>query len=198
MTESTNEIDLRFDGFGDLVSALLTETNSESLADELDYPGRREAFAEEFIGLTVGLGGSVDVAARKIEESDMPTAGYLVPKSRIHIRLKALSWQTAVALVPVIAGIVATGGLLLPLLGATPLLVVLQQAITPLTERDKLLVVAVTTLGRSLGRPVSSAEVRDRLRAADQESLSHIQKALERLAAAGVLEWDQNGFSDRF
>jgi hypothetical protein len=198
MTESTNEIDLRFDGFGDLVSALLTETNSESLADELDYPGRREAFAEEFIGLTVALGGSVDVAARKIEESDMPTAGYLVPKSRIHIRLKALSWQTAVALVPVIAGIVATGGLLLPLLGATPLLVVLQQAITPLTERDKLLVVAVTTLGRSLGRPVSSAEVRDRLRAADQESLSHIQKALERLAAAGVLEWDQNGFSDRF
>lgn len=193
-----DEIDLQFNGVGDFVSALLADADSENLTYELDYPGRREAFAEEFLALAVGLGGSVDVDAGGIIASDMPAAGYLIPKSRIHIKLRQLSWQTAVALVPLIGGIVATGGLLVPILGAAPLLLVLQSAITPLTEHDKLLVVAVTALGKSLGRPVSPAEVRDQLRERDLKKLSYIQEALKRLAVAGVLEWDENGFRARF
>jgi hypothetical protein len=193
-----DEIDFDFDEVGNLVSTLLVQANRDDVADELDYPGRREAFAEEFIGLTVGLGGSVDVAASKITESDMPSAGYLVPRTRIHIRVKRASWQTALALVPLIASIVATGGILLPLLATTPLLAALKDTITPLTEDDRVLVVAVTILGKSLGRAVTAAEVQGRLGQADRRTVTDVQAALERLASAHVLERDGAGFSASF
>lgn len=193
-----DEIHFDFDAVGNLVSALLVQANCDDVADELDYPGRRETFAEEFIGLTVGLGGSVDVEASKITESDMPSAGYLVPRSRIHIQVKRASWQTALALVPLIASIVATGGVLLPLLATTPLLAALKDTITTLTESDRVLVVAVSVLGKSLGRAVTAAEVRGRLGQADRRTVTDVQTALERLAAAHVLERDGDGFRANF
>lgn len=140
----------------------------------------------------------MDDAASKITESDMPSAGYLLPHSRIHIRLKRASWQTALALVPLIASIVATGGVLLPLLATTPLLAALKDTITPVTEDDRVLVIAVAVLGKSLGRAVTAAEVRGRLGQADRRSVTDIQTALERLAAARVLEWNGDGFRASF
>ena len=166
----TAEDEIDFDDeVGNFVSVLLAQANCDDVVDDLDYPGRREAFAAEIIGLTVSLGGSVDDAASKITESDMPSAGYLLPHSRIHIRLKRASWQTALALVPLIASIVATGGVLLPLLATTPLLAALKDTITPLTEDDRVLVIAVAVLGKSLGRAVTAAEVRGRTRSSRPE-----------------------------
>jgi hypothetical protein len=193
-----NEVDYDFEGVGELVSVLLAQADCLNVADDLDYPGHREAFAEEFIGLALGLGGSVAVASDKVTASEMPSAGYLVPKSKIHIRLKYASWQTALVLVPMIASIVATGGILLPILAAAPLLAILKETVTPLTEDDRLLVIAVIALQKSLGRAVTAAEVNDQLRSAGRKTAAEAQTALERLAVAGVLEWDAEGFKARF
>ena len=181
---SEDVVEIRVDSATRLVSEVLALADCRDLDSQLELPRRRKAFAEEFIGLAIAFGATVDVENTTIDASAL-TAGILVPGTSIHLRMKRLSWTTALSLVPIVGGLVVTGGVL-PLLGAAPLLVQLKDAITRLSDDDKALVVAVTALVRQSGRPVTPQEVQAKLRPGEDEHLHEIGQALERLAA-GVL-----------
>jgi hypothetical protein len=144
----------------------------------------------------IALGATVEIEDETIDASGLPTAKILVGGTRIHVRIRRLSWTTALGLVPIIGGVIATGGLL-PLLGAPVLLIQLKDAITHLSETDRALVVTVATLEKSLGRPVTAQEVYDAL-TREEPNCQGVEHSLQRLAKDGVLAWTAAGYGTMF
>lgn len=197
VADSTEDVvDTRFDSANRLVSAALADF--PELDSRLVLPRQRKAFAEEFIALVLALGGTVDSPDAPIEPADLPAAGMLLRGTNIHIRMRRSLWLIALSLVPITATAVTTAGLL-PFLWAAPLLEVLKESITSLSNEDKRIVVAVIALKKRLGRSVTAQEVYNELVQGDsQVALTAIDDALRRLAQHGVLNWTDTGFQATF
>ena len=192
-----DDVDLRFSGPTHLVSALLAASHREDLKTGLDYPGSHDAVAKWALAIALEMNDLVEVDGGETSSQQLTSAGYLVPGTRIHVRLRSLTWKTMIALVPVISGIVITGGVLLPLIGVSGLLLPLKDSVTVLSDEDKRVVLAVALLERSLEHPVSAKDIRKQVGLGVRRTTAQIEETLERLSTAGVLSWTEAGFKTR-
>jgi hypothetical protein len=193
------DVEFRFDSPSEIVSTLLGAASRTDLTQDLDYPGLHEELADWFVGFALASEGAVvEVSGSRPSEQELTSAHYLIPGTKIHVKLRSLSWRMALSLVPVVAGIIATGGVLLPLLGAVPLATVVGDAVTALSDDDKAIVVSVGLLHRSLGRPVTAADIVQHVGPGQQRSLGEVDEALDRLSEAGVLIRSDDGYRCNF
>jgi hypothetical protein len=192
-----DDVHFEFINLEDLLYTILAAADQGDLIEQLDDKSARDALANELVSLIYILGGSL-----QYDDPGVPgvhiTAGIILPKTNLHIRLKQASWQTALALVPIVGAIAVTGGLLLPLLGLVPVAGALTGAITKLDEQDKTLVLAVVALERKLSRPVTATDVHEGLKASHFLTITDTNQALNRLANLGVLKQNKDGFEAVF
>jgi hypothetical protein len=194
--DARDDVRFEFIDLEDLLYQILTAADQGDLIEQLDDKSARQALANELLSLIFILGGSLQDGDQGVPTSGV-IASVFLPKTNFHIRLKQASWQTTLTLVPIVGAIALTGGLLVPLLGLVPVAGILTGAITKLDEQDKALVLAVTTLGRKLSRPVTATDVHDGLKASHLTA-EDTSRALDRLADMGVLKRNKDGFEAVF
>lgn len=193
------DIDLHFNTSSEVVSALLDAASCNDLAQDLDYPGLHEELADWFVRFALASEGAVvEMSGARPPELEVTSAHYLVPGTNIHVKLRSLSWRIALSLVPIVGGILVTGGALLPLLGVVPLTALVGDATTALSDDDKAIVLSVDLLKRSLGRPVTAADIFQSVGPGQQCSVAQIDTALDRLATREVLIRGADGYRCNF
>lgn len=149
-----------FDDPAEFVRGLLSEVDRADLVRQLRaYPGRSTQVATELLAAVQALGGTVETQGSTAVPSDFGRAGFLLPGTRIHMRLRSTLWQSFVTLVPVVAAAVATGGLALALLSAAPVLGIVTANSAKLTDNEKLVYVALVTLSRTRDGGVRADDV---------------------------------------
>jgi hypothetical protein len=189
---------VEFDDPHTFVSAVLVEAGRGDLLPSLRaYPGRSARVATEVLAALEVLGGTVEVRGLVAAPEDFGRAGFLVPGSRVHVRLRSTLWQSFLVLVPVVAAAVATGGVALALLSATPVLGVLTANSARLTESERLVYVGLVTQARVAGGAVPVAEIRavvPRDAHGDEWPNGAFEAALNRLVGMGAVADTERGF----
>jgi len=104
-------------------------------------------------------------------------------------------------LVPIVATVVATGGLTLAIFSAAPLLGIITDKSTRLTENEKLVYLAAVALARMHGRGVAFNELRSALATDARGEVwdgEALRKTLDRLATQQVIADTESGYEPVF
>jgi hypothetical protein len=193
--------DVEFDNPRIFVTDLLTEAGLSEFDASLSYPGRPTRIATELLAVVEALGGTVERDGAEVDRETIGQAGLLIPGTRMHLRLRSASWQSLLALVPIVATFALTGGLTLAVFSAAPLLGIITDKSTWLTEDEKLVYLAVAALARTQGRGVAFNELRSAL-ATDASGevwdSKALRKTLDRLATQQVIADTESGYQPVF